>query len=103
MKSRRKLKDLEYRHFQRLLGERFKLCLGKDDTKATLVEVVHLGPKIGSDSFREPFSLILKLGKGVAAEPGVHGLEHKRLGRLELLMTPVAFDRDGSYLEVVFA
>ncbi len=103
MNKRVHVKDLHHRHFQGLVGRRFKIGVGKKSARATLLDVTHLGPKPSAGASREPFSLVFRLDPGVADTAGVYRLEHSKLGRHELLMTPLVPDGEGSYFEVVFS
>ena len=102
MASPVKIEDVNHKHFQKAKGDNFLLRVGLRDVKVKLVEVTPHGKRTAPDSTRDPFSLVFRMPKRETAEAGVHLLQHRRFEPMELLMTPLASDGGGDYLEVVF-
>ena len=97
-----RLDDAEHKHFQRVLGKSFEIRVGKEKAMAELIEVTHHGAATFPGGGRDPFSLVFKLDRGLATESGVYRVEHDRFESMDLLLTPLAPERDASYFEAVF-
>ena len=86
------LADLTADDFEPLLGDRFRL----DDHAVELSEVNRSGQ---SGASREQFSLVFSGGSDPPLPQAIYGLEHPKVGRLELFIVPIAPSR----YEAVFA
>jgi hypothetical protein len=65
-----------------------------------LTKVVLLQERPG---YRRPFSLEFRGPRSPALGPVTHGLAHPDMGRLEIFLSPVSADPDGTTYEAVFS
>ena len=93
------LGQLAAEHFEGLLGGRLAIDTGSGTVDCEVIEVRRLP---GHRLRAAPFALILRgpLDRGLAQ--GVYGLLHPELGRLDLLMVPVARSDAGYSYEITF-
>jgi hypothetical protein len=100
------LETFDCQTFTPLLGERFEVEIGEDQTAT--VELVKAsqyapaqGPSYGSE-FRTPFSILFRGSKDFLIRQGTYPIHHPELGRFELFIVPVIPDSSGHLYEAVF-
>ena len=97
------LAQITHETFSGMENQVFRFHLGGEvPAEAILVDVKQLGKRVAPGAIRDPFALLFRLPKGVAADAGVFPVEHPKLGRLELHMTALIPDDDHSYFEILF-
>jgi hypothetical protein len=77
--------------FAALQGDRFRIApAGAPPFDAELTEVSEIPREPGG---RAPFSLVLQGGPTPPLPQGIHRVEHRELGAMELFLVPVGPDR----------
>jgi hypothetical protein len=66
------------------------------------IELIDVSSSGTAGSARPQFSLLFRGGPTPPLAQGVHGLEHARLGRLDLFLVPLGPDEEGQRYEAVF-
>ena len=97
-----RLAELTHDDFDTLKGEVFELHHGAGTIPLTLETVEPLGhPHPGAT--RAPFSLSFRGAPGLRLPQGIHRLEHRGPGTMEIFLTQLAADPAGSLFEAVFS
>jgi hypothetical protein len=87
----RMLEKLTVDDFLPLQGERFRISPDEAEPfEVELVEVTEIPREPGG---RAPFSLVFQGGPNPPLEQRIYGMEHDKLGELDLFLVPIAVDR----------
>jgi len=93
------LADATHKHFKKTIGDRLLVdAKGVDCVELTSIEVKpsHEGTK------RRPFVLTFRGSVDVQLPQSIYTLNHKKLGKLEIFLVPVAQDKKYVHYEAVF-
>lgn len=114
-KDKVKLSNINYELVQPLLNDTFELVIEQEAVvEVTLVEVEKRSaqspclhswqkPKAGNTNKRSPFTLVFRFPVEFEAIQRGYGLAHPDKGAFEeMLLTPIAVDENGIYLEAIF-
>ena len=89
------LGSLTHAHFAPLLGEVFVA----EGAELELTEVEPLASTARGDGF----SLLFRGPRAPLLEQRIYGLEHARLGRLEIFLVPIGPDAKGQRYQAIFS
>jgi hypothetical protein len=84
------LEALTTADFEPLLNDRFTISADGQAFDAELVEVTEIQRAPGG---RVPFSLVFQGGPTPPLPQRIYGVEHERLGAIEIFLVPIAADR----------
>lgn len=84
--------------FRPYLAGRFRV---QDSLEAELIEVSDPGAA-GAAGLRAPFTLVFRGPSEPVLRQGIHRLEHRDMGPLELFLVPIGPDGTGMCYEAVF-
>jgi hypothetical protein len=98
----RDLAGLALLDFAACVGQPFRVDTAGGPVELELLSADALGrePRAGG---RRPFSLVFRGPRDPALPQGIHRLESRRLGALEIFLVPIEPDAAGSRYEAVFA
>jgi hypothetical protein len=86
--------------FEPLVHERFRFT--SEAAAPFEVELIDVSEGESPGSSRSQFSLVFRGGPTPPLPQGIHGIEHHRLGRLDVFLVPIGPDADGQRYEAVF-
>lgn len=95
------LETLEHRTFTPLVGKVFTVAAG-EGVELTLKEARSLGQK-RLEAYREPFALTFQGAQSLRLPQSIYRLSCPELGELELFMTQVSGNAQGSEFEAIFS
>lgn len=95
------LESLQADHFSPLTSSSFSMERGEVKVMLELIEVRKLGHKRTSAS-RDPFALTFRGQPGWRLPQGIYRFSHASLDTLEMFITQVGDDAQGSTFEAVF-
>lgn len=95
------LESLQADHFAPLMSSSFSVEGGATNATLELIEVRKLGHK-RSHASRDPFALTFRGQPGWRLPQGIYSFNHAALGTLEIFITQVGYDAQGSTFEAVF-
>jgi hypothetical protein len=68
----------------------------------TLADVGAAGKLVGATAEFTSFSLLFAAPAGFTMESGIHRLTHRKMGELELFLSPIGLSDEVTHLEAVF-
>lgn len=95
------LESLDYDTFAPLVGQNFITTIAGRRLELHLYAVSKLGQRRAAAA-REPFSLVFRGRHGLRLSQGVYRFENACLGKIEIFITQLADQLEGSDFEAVF-